>query len=35
VVLHHPVLLGSEPDVEQVAAAVRLVHQHAGRLAVL
>ncbi len=31
VVLHHPVLLGSDAEVEQVAAAVRKVHQHAAR----
>jgi dTDP-4-amino-4,6-dideoxygalactose transaminase len=33
VVLHHPVLLGGEQDLEQVAAAVRKVHTHASRLA--
>jgi dTDP-4-amino-4,6-dideoxygalactose transaminase len=33
VVLHHPVLLGSDEDVEQVALALEKVHAHAGRLA--
>ena len=33
VVLHHPVLLGSDEEVEQVAAAVRKVHRWAERLA--
>ncbi len=33
VVLHHPVLLGDERDVVEVAAAIRKVHAHAGRLA--
>jgi dTDP-4-amino-4,6-dideoxygalactose transaminase len=32
VVLHHPVLLGTEAELEQVAAAVEKVHAHAGRL---
>jgi dTDP-4-amino-4,6-dideoxygalactose transaminase len=32
VVLHHPVLLGTEADIEQVAAAVRKIHAHAERL---
>jgi dTDP-4-amino-4,6-dideoxygalactose transaminase len=31
-VLHHPVLLGSEEDVRQVAEAFRRVHVHAERL---
>ena len=35
VVLHHPILLGSDEEVEQVAAAVRKVHYHAARLAAL
>ena len=34
VVLHHPVLLGSDEEVEQVAEAVWKVHRHAARLAV-
>jgi perosamine synthetase len=33
VVLHHPVLLGDERDVEEVAEAIRKVHAHAARLA--
>jgi dTDP-4-amino-4,6-dideoxygalactose transaminase len=33
VVLHHPVLLGSEADVSEVATAVRKTHIHAERLA--
>ena len=33
VVLHHPVLLGSDEEVKQVAAAVRKVHRWADRLA--
>ncbi len=33
VVLHHPILLGSDEEVEQVAAAVRKVHRWADRLA--
>ncbi len=33
VVLHHPVLLGSEADVSEVAAAVRKVYGNASRLA--
>jgi dTDP-4-amino-4,6-dideoxygalactose transaminase len=33
VVLHHPVLLGSEADVSEVAAAVRKVYVNARRLA--
>jgi dTDP-4-amino-4,6-dideoxygalactose transaminase len=33
VVLHHPVLLGSDADLEQVAVAVKKVHAHAARLA--
>jgi dTDP-4-amino-4,6-dideoxygalactose transaminase len=32
VVLHHPVLLGTESQIEEVAAAVRKVHAHAERL---
>jgi dTDP-4-amino-4,6-dideoxygalactose transaminase len=32
VVLHHPVLLGTDEDVEQVAAAVRKIQVHAGQL---
>jgi dTDP-4-amino-4,6-dideoxygalactose transaminase len=32
VVLHHPVLLGSERDLEEVAAAVLKVHAHAALL---
>jgi dTDP-4-amino-4,6-dideoxygalactose transaminase len=32
VVLHHPVLLGEDEEVEQVARAVRKVRAHAGRL---
>jgi dTDP-4-amino-4,6-dideoxygalactose transaminase len=32
VVLHHPVLLGSDADLEQVALALRRIHAHAGRL---
>jgi dTDP-4-amino-4,6-dideoxygalactose transaminase len=32
VVLHHPVLLGTEADIEQVAAAARKIHVHAERL---
>jgi perosamine synthetase len=31
-VLHHPVLLGDEEDVEQVARALRKIHAHAERL---
>src|SRR5262249_42497605 len=30
VVLHHPVLLGSTEDIEQVAQAVRKIHRHAA-----
>ena len=33
VVLHHPVLLGGESDVEEVVAAIRKVRAHVGRLA--
>jgi dTDP-4-amino-4,6-dideoxygalactose transaminase len=33
VVLHHPILLGGERDIEEVAAAVRKVHAHAALLA--
>jgi dTDP-4-amino-4,6-dideoxygalactose transaminase len=33
VVLHHPILLGSEADVSEVAAAVRKVYANARRLA--
>ncbi len=33
VVLHHPVLLGTENEVTQVAEAVRKIHAHAGALA--
>jgi dTDP-4-amino-4,6-dideoxygalactose transaminase len=33
VVLHHPVLLGSEADVSEVAAAVRKIYANARRLA--
>jgi dTDP-4-amino-4,6-dideoxygalactose transaminase len=33
VVLHHPVFLGSEADVDEVAAAVRKIYANAGRLA--
>ncbi len=33
VALHHPVLLGSDEEVEQVAESVWRVHRHAGRLA--
>ncbi len=33
VVLHHPVLLGSDEDLEQVAVALEKVHAHAARLA--
>jgi dTDP-4-amino-4,6-dideoxygalactose transaminase len=33
VVLHHPILLGSEADVGEVAAAVRKTYANAGRLA--
>jgi dTDP-4-amino-4,6-dideoxygalactose transaminase len=33
VVLHHPVLLGTQEDVEEVALAVRKVYAHADRLA--
>jgi dTDP-4-amino-4,6-dideoxygalactose transaminase len=32
VVLHHPVLLGTDGDVEQVAVAIAKIHAHAGRL---
>jgi len=32
VVLHHPVLLGTEADVREIAAAVRKVHQQRARL---
>ena len=32
VVLHHPVLLGSEDDVRQVATAIAKIHAHAGQL---
>jgi dTDP-4-amino-4,6-dideoxygalactose transaminase len=32
VVLHHPVLLGGEREIEEVAAAVRKVHAHAALL---
>jgi dTDP-4-amino-4,6-dideoxygalactose transaminase len=35
VVLHHPVLLGDQDDVEQVATAVRKVHDHTAALAAL
>jgi dTDP-4-amino-4,6-dideoxygalactose transaminase len=35
VVLHHPVLLGDDADLEQVAAAVRKVHRFAAELAAL
>jgi dTDP-4-amino-4,6-dideoxygalactose transaminase len=34
VVLHHPVLLGSDEEVEQVASAVWKIHRHAARLTV-
>jgi dTDP-4-amino-4,6-dideoxygalactose transaminase len=33
VVLHHPVLLGSDEDVEQVAVALTKIRAHAARLA--
>jgi perosamine synthetase len=33
VVLHHPVLLGSDSELTEVATAIRKVHAHAGRLA--
>jgi dTDP-4-amino-4,6-dideoxygalactose transaminase len=33
VVLHHPVLLGSDADIEQVAVALKKVHAYAARLA--
>ena len=32
VVLHHPVLLGDESDLEQVARAAAKIHMHAERL---
>jgi hypothetical protein len=32
VVLHHPVLLGTDADIEQVVAAVRKIHSQAARL---
>lgn len=32
VVLHHPVLLGSEDDVQQVATAIAKIHAHAEQL---
>lgn len=32
VVLHHPILLGSDADVREVAQAIRKVHAHAARL---
>ncbi len=32
-VLHHPVLLGSNQDLEQVVTAFQKIHRHAGRLA--
>jgi dTDP-4-amino-4,6-dideoxygalactose transaminase len=32
VVLHHPVLLGSDAEIEGVAAALRKIHAHADRL---
>jgi perosamine synthetase len=32
VILHHPVLLGGEEEIEQVARALEKVHAHAGRL---
>jgi len=32
VVLHHPILLGTEADLEQIALAVRKIHAYAGRL---
>ncbi len=35
VILHHPVLLGSTDDIEQIAAAVRKIHAHAEQLAAL
>jgi dTDP-4-amino-4,6-dideoxygalactose transaminase len=35
VVLHHPILLGSEEDVEQIAVAVEKVRAHAAELAAL
>jgi dTDP-4-amino-4,6-dideoxygalactose transaminase len=35
VVLHHPILLGSAEDIEQVAAAVEKVQAHAAELAAL
>jgi hypothetical protein len=31
-VLHHPILLGTEPEIEQVAEAVRKVYDNAHRL---
>ena len=31
-VLHHPILLGSEDDIRRLADAVRKVHAHAGRI---
>ena len=32
-VLHHPILLGGEADMEQIARAFERIHRHAGRLA--
>ncbi len=32
VVLHHPILLGTEADIEQVATAISKIHVHAERL---
>jgi dTDP-4-amino-4,6-dideoxygalactose transaminase len=32
IVLHHPILLGTDTDMEQVAVAVRKIHAHAGQL---
>lgn len=33
VILHHPILLGNEDDIGQVATAIRKIHAHADRLA--
>jgi dTDP-4-amino-4,6-dideoxygalactose transaminase len=32
VVLHHPILLGTDADIEQVARAIAIIHKHAERL---
>jgi hypothetical protein len=32
-VLHHPILLGGEADMEEIAQAFERIHLHAGRIA--